>query len=214
MRMPSFKVLNQSDARPWHLHELLKSNGRWRIIVFPGDIHNAQTRSRLEKLGEKLNAPDGFIRRYTRPSEPIDDLIEVLTVHAAPRKETTVFDLPVIFRPFSPTEGWDYSKILVDDVSYHEGHGEAYKNYGVDPQKGCAVILRPDQYVSWVGEFDDYEMMGSFFEGFMREQKGGPNTAKIDVDEGVLEYELEDPGEPVQNGAGHAAAEGLTEGAM
>ncbi|KAK4898320.1 hypothetical protein LTR28_001625, partial [Elasticomyces elasticus] len=38
MRMPSFKVLNQSDARPSHFQELLKSNGRWRVIIFPGDI--------------------------------------------------------------------------------------------------------------------------------------------------------------------------------
>ncbi|RAL59685.1 hypothetical protein DID88_000318 [Monilinia fructigena] len=28
MRMPSFKVLNQSDARPWHFQERLKSDGR------------------------------------------------------------------------------------------------------------------------------------------------------------------------------------------
>lgn len=54
--------------------------------------------------------------------------------------------------------------------SYHEGHGEAYKNYGVQPETGCAVILRPDQYVSWVGEFDDYESMDNFFAGFMVEQ--------------------------------------------
>lgn len=27
MRMPSFKVLNQADARPWHLQELLESRG-------------------------------------------------------------------------------------------------------------------------------------------------------------------------------------------
>lgn len=38
MRIPSVKVLNQSDARPWHLQELLRSNGTWRVILFPGDI--------------------------------------------------------------------------------------------------------------------------------------------------------------------------------
>ncbi|TVY84748.1 Phenol hydroxylase [Lachnellula suecica] len=38
MRIPSFKVLNQSDARPWHLQELLPANGTWRVIVFAGDL--------------------------------------------------------------------------------------------------------------------------------------------------------------------------------
>jgi hypothetical protein len=37
--------------------------------------------------------------------------------------------------------------------------------------KGCAVVLRPDQYVSFVTEVDDYEGLGHFFSGFMTEQK-------------------------------------------
>lgn len=215
--MPSVKVLNQSDARPWHFHELLKSNGRWRLVVFPGDALNTTVQKRLSTLGEKLNATESFIRRYTKPGAPIDSLVECLVVHASPRKETTIFDLPLIFRPFSPTEGWDYGKVHVDDVSYHEGHGEAYKNYGIDPGVGCAVIVRPDQYVSWVGEFDDHEMMDRFFAGFMGEQKGGPNTVGIDVPDGALAYEIDGSDAAARNGAtpaGDGATAGLNEGAM
>jgi phenol 2-monooxygenase len=95
----------------------------------------------------------------------------VLTVHSAPRQETTIFDFPAVFRPWDETDGWDYWKIFVDDQSYHEGHGHAYQNYGVDPEKGCAVVLRPDQYVSLVTEVDDYEGLDHFFSGFMVEQK-------------------------------------------
>jgi phenol 2-monooxygenase len=42
-RMPSFKVLNQADARPWHFQELLKSKDCWRLVVFAGnmkDVYN------------------------------------------------------------------------------------------------------------------------------------------------------------------------------
>lgn len=41
------------------------------------------------------------------------------------------------------------------------------------------MILRPDQYISWIGEMDDYESMDSFFRGFMIDQrtKGGAKTA-------------------------------------
>lgn len=213
--MPSLKILNQSDARPYHLHDLLKSNGRWRILFFPGDIHNPSIRSRLDALGDKLNAADGFIRRYTRPEKAIDSLIECLIIHASPRKETTIFDFPPIFRAFSPTEGLDYGKIFVDDESYHEGHGEAYHNYGIGREQGCAVVVRPDQYVSWMGRWDDVEMMGRFFGGFMRESKEGPNRVNIDMGPKTLAYELEEGRAGKADGvAGDAAVEGLVEGAM
>jgi phenol 2-monooxygenase len=80
-------------------------------------------------------------------------------------------DFPEIFRPFSERDGWDYWKIYVDDQSYHEGHGKAYENYGVDPKKGCVVILRPDQHVSWIGDLEDSADMDLFFSGFMKAQK-------------------------------------------
>ena len=122
-----------------------------------------------------------------------------------------IFNFPLIFRPFEPSDGWDYSKILADDESYHEGHGQAYKKYGIDPKKGCAVILRPDQYVSWVGEMDDYDMMDKFFSGFMREQKGGPNKVDIDAPEGALEYKLKND-TALANGDGKAAMDGAVKG--
>ncbi|EDP53821.1 hypothetical protein KXW98_009486 [Aspergillus fumigatus] len=170
MRMPSFKVLNQSDARPWHLQELLKSNGRWRVIVFAGDLTNPENFDRYSQLGEKLSSPTSFLRRYTPPGQPIDSVIEVLTVHAGPRTSIELLDLPEIFHPYREKQGWDYWKVFVDDQSYHEGHGKAYENYGIDPRRGASVIVRPDQYVSWLGEVDDYEDMERFFSAFMKPQ--------------------------------------------
>ena len=70
--------------------------------------------------------------------------------------------------------------------SYHEGNSEAYKNYGIDPAAGCSVIIRPDQYVSWVGEWDDYDAMDKFFKGFMIEQARG----EVDGANGVNDTEL------------------------
>ena len=211
MRIPSFKVLNQSDARPWHLQELLPSNGRWRILVFTGDIlSNSDQNKRIQALGQKLAAPESFIRRFTPANKSFDSVIECLAVHSSPRKEVTIFDFPTVFRPFTQAEGWDYNKIYVDDESYHEGHGEAYKNYGVDKAKGCAVIVRPDQYVSWVGEVDDYDEMSRFFEGFMKVQTPGW-TGSIEEDWSGLDVKEK------QNGsiaAGDRSVEGGNAGAM
>ncbi|KAJ6115297.1 hypothetical protein N7486_001075 [Penicillium sp. IBT 16267x] len=169
-RMPSFKVLNHADARPWHLQELLKSNGRWRIIVFPGQLNSPLNMQRLEKLGQSLQAPDSFICQYTPSGKPIDSVIEVLTVHSGPRADIELLDLPEAFHPDHGDMGWDYWKVFVDEESYHEGHGQAYANYGIDPIRGASVIIRPDQYVSWVGEVDDYQEMSRFFGGFMKPQ--------------------------------------------
>ncbi|KAB5540448.1 FAD binding domain protein [Coniochaeta sp. 2T2.1] len=170
MRMPSFKVLNQADARPWHFQEILRSTGQWRIVVFAGDVSNPAQMERVQKLGARLADSDSFIRRFTPAGKRIDSVIEVLTIHSAKRADTELTDFPEIFRPFDERDGWDYWKIYVDDQSYHEGHGEAYKNYDVDKTRGCAVVLRPDQYVSWIGELEDVEDIDRFFSGFMRPQ--------------------------------------------
>lgn len=165
-RIPSTKVLNVSDARPWHFHELLPSNGRWRVVIFTGDITKPEQRRKLEAAGSALAAKDSFLSRFTPLGAPFDDVFEVLAVHSAPRHEVTVFDFPEAFRHCDEIDGYDYSKIYVDDLSYHEGHGKLYETFAIAPQ-GCAVIIRPDQYVSYVGPMDDVGALTKFFYGFM-----------------------------------------------
>lgn len=179
--MPSFKVLNQADARPWHFQELLKSKGCWRLVVFAGNVKDPRQKARIEKLGQQLSGKSSFLKRFTPANKRYDAVIEVLTVHSAPRQETTIFDFPAVFRPWDERDGWDYWKIFIDDQSYHEGHAHAYQHYGVDPEKGCTVVLRPDQHVSFVTEVDDYEGIDHFFSGFMVEQNGSFRKGPLEV---------------------------------
>lgn len=169
MRMPSHKVLNQSDARPWHLQELLPSNGTWRILVFAGDILDKSQLGRFEALGKGLSSPSSFLKRYAKSKEPWTSVFELITIHSAPRVGVELLSLPDIFHPFSDEYGWDYNKVFVDDLSYHEGHGRAYEQYGIDPSTGCVIIVRPDQYVSWIGQLEDVDEMDHFFGAFMNE---------------------------------------------
>ncbi|KAF7915395.1 hypothetical protein EAE99_010168 [Botrytis elliptica] len=164
MRMPSFKVLNQSDARPWHFQELLKSDGRWRIVVFAGDISNGNQMFRIKTLSEGLKT---LAARYTLGTKRTDSAIEILMIHSAPRINIEFLDLPEIFHPWSTRDGYDYNKVYVDDLSYHEGYGKAYEGFGVDKKRGCMVLVRPDQYVSWIGELEDGGEVERFLEGFM-----------------------------------------------
>ena len=43
-----------------------------------------------------------------------------------------------------PLTHLDLHKIYIDDESYHSGHAHAYEFYGIQPEKGAIVIVRPD----------------------------------------------------------------------
>lgn len=167
MRLPSAQVLNQSDSRPWQLGHLLKSDGRFRIVVFAGNLKDKDQWQRIQNFGEDLAHPDSFLHRFTSSSKSIDSVIEILMVHSAPRTEIELLDLHEIFHPFDSVKGWDYEKVFVDDTSYHQGHGEAYQYYGIEQGKGCVVVTRPDQHVAFIGEVEDISDMDSYFSGFL-----------------------------------------------
>ena len=93
-------------------------------------------------------------------------------IHSAPRKGIELLELHDVFHPLDEREGYDYGKVFVDDESYHEGHGEAYRGYGVDRERGCVVVVRPDQYVGWIGEVEDVVDLGGYFDGILIPQRG------------------------------------------
>lgn len=169
-RIPSQQVLNQSDARPWQVQELLKSDGRWRLLVFAGNMNECHQRSRVQTLATRLADSKSFIRRFTPPASAVDSIIEILTIHSGPRTESDIFDFPEILRPAILDQGWDYSKIYVDDESHHHGHGHAYERYGISPKTGCLVVVRPDQHVGSIVELEDIDQVDAFFSAFMRSQ--------------------------------------------
>ena len=172
MRFPSYQVLMQSDARPYPFTHFLPSDGRFRIILFAGNISLPPQFQRIQLFGSILSAPDSFIHRFTPANRKIDSVIEVLMIHSAPRKEIELLELHDFYHPFDEREGWDYGKVFVDDESYHEGHGEAFMGWGVERERGCVVVVRPDQYVGWIGEVEDVRDLGGYFEGILRVQRG------------------------------------------
>ncbi|KAF2107826.1 FAD binding domain-containing protein [Lophiotrema nucula] len=161
MRFPSVKVLNQSDARPWEFQEKLRSDGRFRLIVFAGNILSGSQKMRLDSFCDKLSS-SAFLKSHLYKD------IDILTCHSAKRTEVELLrDFPDILHPFNDRTGWDYDSVYVDDESYHEGYGDAYGNYGVDRKGGCVVITRPDQYVGFVGrlEGDGFADVEAYFKG-------------------------------------------------
>ena len=112
-------------------------------------------------LGKYLCSHSHLIRKYTTPGSDIDSFIEVIVVLSGERLNIDHDQIPEMFSPV--TGKWrmrgsnipnyilgfllthlDLHKIYIDDESYHSGHGQAYKFYGVQPEQGAIAIVRPD----------------------------------------------------------------------
>lgn len=161
-RFPSSQVACQADATPMQLGDVLKSDGLWRLIVFAGDVTQASTESRLERLGDALSQSDSLLHRLQQEST-----LEPILVHASSRQQVELLDFPRAF--YSKKDGrHDYYRIFADDITYHHGHGNAYSNYGVNKELGRALLIRPDQYIGWMGEVDDVEDMERYLSVIFR----------------------------------------------
>lgn len=165
-RFMSYKALNQSDARVWHLQDLMPSDGRWRFVVFAGNVKDAEQNRRVQALGEYLARPDSFAQKYTPEGGKYNSVIQTLTVHSAPRCEVELDDFPRTLRPEH-----DYYSLFVDDMSYHEGHTKTYEQYGIDSKRGCIVVVRPDGYVGYIGELEDVGDVEKYFSAVLIPQR-------------------------------------------
>jgi phenol 2-monooxygenase len=53
MRFPSAPVVRFCDAREMQLAKALSADGRWRIVVFAGSLHNPISAERLDKVNQQ-----------------------------------------------------------------------------------------------------------------------------------------------------------------
>ena len=155
-RLSSYQVLNQADAKPTEMADLLPSDGRWRVLVFAGDLRHPEQSALMENHGDYIRQ---FLQEYTPPGQAIDSVIEVLTIHSAPRTSIELLDLHEIYHPWDDERGWDYWKVYVDDASHHQGFDDAYEKYGIGRERGCFVVCRPDQHVGCKGELGDMRLL-------------------------------------------------------
>lgn len=161
MRFPSAQVIRYCDCKAVQLLKALVSDGRWRVIVFAGDIKQPEKAERLASVRKPLFTYSHHpltksiqlathlstkTKRFTPSNQDIDSLIEPILVLSTKFLETEHDMIPDFFRPV--TGKWrmrDLHKVYVDDEHYNSGHGHAYEKYEVDPEKGAVVVVRPDQ---------------------------------------------------------------------
>ena len=170
-RLPSYKVINQAEAREIHVANLLESNGRWRVLVFAGDLRIEAQNEAVRALGSRL---DELQRTFSSSNRPTDAAIEIITIHSSPRCAVQMLDMHAVYHPWSEEGGWDYWKIFTDDESITGVSHDAYGKYGIDRDQGCIIICRPDQHVSFVGSVTDDASVSEFFAKVL--MSGGERT--------------------------------------
>jgi phenol 2-monooxygenase (NADPH) len=62
----------------------------------------------------------------------------------------------------------DYEKMFCADPS---AGNDIFSLRGIDRERGCMVIVRPDQYVAHVLPLDGFEQLAAFFDGFMLRER-------------------------------------------
>ncbi|KAI5213425.1 2-polyprenyl-6-methoxyphenol hydroxylase [Aureobasidium subglaciale] len=148
MRFPSAQVIRLSDARPLEFAKTLKSDGRWRIAIFIGDITKQVGADRLRNVTNYLSSVKGPSMEYATPGRDSDFGVELLLLLSGRRVDIELYrDIPALYYPIHKEHGMaDINMIFIDDESYHDGHGHAYELFGIDNDHGCVAVIRPDQF--------------------------------------------------------------------
>lgn len=172
-RVRPVKLRNHADGGTQWTTRVLESDGRFRILVLAGDIGNPVQKQRIEVLSQALTGQSGSISsplsRYMEIPGRFKNPVDVLTIHASSWKEVEFFDFPEILRPFDSVKGWAYDNIWCDDACLFDRYcdGTAYEKWGVDRALGALVVIRPDQYIGWVGELGDVEELTRYLDGIL-----------------------------------------------
>jgi phenol 2-monooxygenase len=138
-RFPHLTVLNHATAKTCSIQTLLKSDGRFHVVVFAGDISQPSELERLNSCGRTL--------RRLLARLPRSDMLNIILVHCAPRSSVELGSLDEAFFPVHDLLGWDYDRVHCDIELDYDAAGIS---------RDCGVVLvRPDQHVSWCGELTD-----------------------------------------------------------
>ena len=164
-RFHSAPVIRLADAKPMHLGHAARADGAWRLYAFADRAHPAEAGSRLRELATFLASEKSPLARFTPPGADPDSVIDVRAVFQQGHRDLGVDDLPPVLLPRKGRFGLvDYEKAFCPDPA-----SDVFDLRGVDRDGGCAVLVRPDQYVAHVLPLDAHDELGAFLAGTLQE---------------------------------------------
>jgi phenol 2-monooxygenase len=164
MRFHSAPVIRLADAKPVHLGHAARADGAWRLYIFADRNDPTGEDSRARELCAFLASDASPIARFTpRGAEP-DSVIDVRAVFQQGHRDLPVDKMPPVLLPRKGRFGLvDYEKMFCPDPAA----GDIFDLRGVTRERGCVVVVRPDQYVSHVLPLDAHEALVEFFAGIL-----------------------------------------------
>ncbi|EPS29458.1 hypothetical protein PDE_04407 [Penicillium oxalicum 114-2] len=172
-RFPPVKLRMQADGNLKWTTGILQSDGRFRVVILAGDVRVRAQRGRVETLAKRLSScgsvGKSIVDRYVSLDDRLKSTLDIVAIHSAPWMEVEFFDFPNILYPFDAVRGWNYEKIWCDDACVwdRDCDGKGYERWGIDRTRGAMTIVRPDQYIGWVGELEDVEEMIHYLDGVL-----------------------------------------------
>jgi phenol 2-monooxygenase len=165
-RFHSAPVVRLSDAKPVHLGHVTNADGRFRLFIFAGAGDPAAANSPVRSLCDFLSeSPKSPVRRHTTVGDDIDSLIDVRAVFQQAHTELAIEAMPPLLLPPKGRYGLrDYEKMFCPDF---KGGNDIFAMRGIDRDRGCMVVVRPDQYVAHVLPLDAHAALAAYFDGFM-----------------------------------------------
>jgi phenol 2-monooxygenase (NADPH) len=165
-RFHSAPVIRLADAKPVHLGHVATADGRWRIYAFAGAGDPAAPDSGIRALCRFLaEARDSPIKKYTPAGEDSDAVIDVRAIFQQGHRELDLEAMPSFLLPRKGRYGiFDYEKMFCSDV---KNGPDIFALRSIDKERGCMVVVRPDQYIAHVLPLDGYSELAAFFDRFM-----------------------------------------------
>ena len=166
MRFHSAPVIRVADARPMQLGHTVKADGRWRIFAFAAAEDPAAPDAGIRRLCDFLTeARESPVRKYTPAGEDIDAVIDVRAIFQQGHRDLVIGSMPSLLLPQKGRFGLrDYEKMYCSDP---KSGRDIFAMRRIDRERGCMVVVRPDQFVAHVLPLDAYAELAAFFDGFM-----------------------------------------------
>jgi phenol 2-monooxygenase len=142
-RFHSAPVIRLADRREMQLAEVLRADGRWRLIAFAPATDRGVEGGPLASFCAEVSA---VIRRFTPPEAQIDSVIDLRAVLRQPVEALEHPQMPALLRPaVGRLELTDYEKVFCTDP-----RDDIYDKRGIDTKRGAVLLVRPDGYVAHI----------------------------------------------------------------